>query len=213
MCGEEAEMLFAKVGIGILAGVLTFGGGGAAVASGHLSVPGSGAARQAACESYQQRFAQNLGITTEKLRDTRKQTALQVIDEQLAAGTITAEQAQKARDKVNTSQGVCARVGDRNPVKAHIGKVEIQAVAQELGITGQELVQELRGGESLAQVAAAHNVGRDQLKATMHDAFKGELDRAVIADRLSQEQADKALAVFDARFDTIIDKVAPTTGK
>lgn len=205
--------MFAKLGVGLLAGVLTLGSGGAAVASGHLAVPGSGAARQAACEAYQQRFAQNLGITTTQLRDTRKRTALQIIDEQLAAGKITAEQAQKARDKVNGSQGVCARIGDRNPVKAHIGKVELRAVAQRLGITGQELVQELRGGQSLAQVAAAHNVSRDQLKATMHDAFKGELDRAVIADRMTQEQADKALAAFDARLDTLIDKVAPTTGE
>ena len=204
--------MFAKLGIGLLAGVLAIGGGGAAVAANGLAVPGSGAARQAICETYQQRFAQNLGITTQQLQDTRKQTALQLIDERAAAGTITPEQAQQARDRVNGSQGACARMGDRNPVLVHVGKVELQAVAQQLGITERELVQELRGGQSLAQVAEGYNVSRDQLKATMRDTFKAELDRAVVAGKLTQERADAALTLFDTRLDTLIDRVGLPQG-
>lgn len=198
--------MFARLGIGLLAGVLTIGGGGVAAANG-LDTPGAGPARQAICETYQQRFARNLGITTEQLQDTRKQTALQLIDERAAAGTITPEQAQRARDWVNGSQGVCARVGDRNTALVHIGKVELQAVARQLGITERELVRELRGGRSLAQIAEGYNVSRGQLKATMRDTFKAELDRAVGAGKLTQGRADAALALFDSRLDTLIDRV------
>jgi hypothetical protein len=198
-------MLFTKIGIGLLAGTLTLGTGGA-VAANQLGVPGVGGDRQARCETFQARFAENLGITTEQLQSTRKQTAIELIDEALAAGTITPEQAQKAKERVNSSQGACERVGERSPVKAHVAKVEIKAVAGRLGITEAELVRELRGGKSLAQVAGEHNVSRDQLKATMHDAFKGELDRAVASGKVTQERADKALAQFDARLDTLIDR-------
>jgi hypothetical protein len=198
--------MLTKIGIGILAGALTFGTGGA-VAAKHLGVPGTGADRQARCETFQAAFAQNLGITTQQLQGTRKQTALQLIDEAAAAGKITPEQAQKAKDRVNASQGACASAGDRAPVKTQITKVELQAVAQKLGITESQLVQEVRGGKTLAQVAAAHNVGRDDLKATMHDAFKGELDKAVSNGRITQDQANTALAKFDAKLDTIVDRV------
>lgn len=199
-------MLFTKIGIGILAGTLTFGTGGA-VAAQQFGVPGIGANRQARCETFQQRFAQNLGITTQQLQDTRKQTAIQLIDEAAAAGKITPERAQQARDRVNASQGACERIGDRTAAVAHVGKVELQAVAQQLGITERELVQEVRGGKSLAQVAAEHNVSRDQLKATMHDTLKAELDQAVTNGKLTQTQADAALARFDANLDRIIDRV------
>ena len=124
-------MLFTKIGIGILAGTLTLGSGGA-VAAHQFGVPGPGAGRQARCETFQQRFAQNLGITTQQLTDTRKQTAIQLIDEALAAGKLTPEQAQRAKDRVNASQGACERIGDRAAARAHVGKVELQAVAQQL---------------------------------------------------------------------------------
>lgn len=200
--------MLTRIGIGVLAGALTLGGGGAAVAANQLSAPG-GADRQARCEAFQQRFAQNLGITTQKLQDTRKQTAIQLIDERLAAGTITAEQAQRARDRVNAGQGACAWIGQRAAAKATVGRAELRAVAQKLGITERELVREVRGGKSLAQVAQAHDVSRDQLKATMRDTFKTELGRAVAAGKLTQDRADKALAAFDARLDTIIDHAGP----
>lgn len=199
-------MVFGKLGIGILAGALTLGSGGAAVAAGNALGVVPGGDRQARCEAYQRDLAQNLGITVEQLRAARQKTALQLIDERLAAGAITAEQAQRAKDKVNASQGACAAIGQRQAAKAEIGKAELKAVARRLGITEKELVQELKGGKSLAQVAQARNVSRDQLKATLHDTFKAELDKRVAAKKLTQDQANTALAAFDARLDTLIDR-------
>jgi polyhydroxyalkanoate synthesis regulator phasin len=197
----------AKIGAGLLAATLTFGGGAAAAqTAGAWQAPLPD--RQVACERYQQRFAQNLGITVQQLRDTREQTALQLIDEGLAAGKLTPEQAQQARERVQNAPRVCERIGQggKHGAAAQIGRVELQAVAQKLGISERELVRELRGGKSLAQVAGEHNVGRDELKATMRAAFKGELDKAVQAGKLTQEGADKALAAFDARIDRVIDR-------
>jgi hypothetical protein len=201
-----------KIGAGLLAATLTLGGGTAAVTAAHAVKAGRAANpdRQAVCQDYQTKFAQNLHITDQQLLDTRKQTANQVIDDQLAAGKITADQAQKAHDRVNNAPGDCSGAGlatVRDQVKVKIGKVELQAVAQELKITEKELVTEVRGGKSLAQVAQAHNVSRDDLKATMRTAFKGQLDQAVQNGKLTADQETKALAAFDARIDQLIDRV------
>ncbi len=199
-----------KIGVGLIAATLTLGGG--AVAATHTLAAGSAPnpVRQAACQAYQGKFAQNLGITTQQLQDARKKTANQVIDEKLAAGMITAEQAQQAHARVNSATGVCERIGQdgaRDKVLDEARKVELKAVAQKLGITEQQVVQELRGGKSLAQVAQAHNVGRDDLKAMMRAALKTDLDARVKAGKLTAEQETKALAAFDARVDALIDRV------
>jgi len=147
----------------------------------------------------------------QQLRDTRKKTTNQVIDDRLASGQITPTQAQAAHDRVNNSPGDCTAIGQGGTgaiqqAAQHLRKVELQAVAQKLGLSEKDLVQELRGGKSLAQVAQAHNVSRDDLKITMRAALKTTLDQAVQAGKLTQPQADKALAAFDTRADKIIDR-------
>lgn len=193
----------AKIGAGLLAATLTVGGGAAAARAGGIAqVPNT--VRQGVCEAYQSKLAQNLGITTQQLQDARKKAANEIIDDQLAAGTITPQQAQQAHDRVNNGTGACEQV---RQAAVQLGKVELKAVAQKLGISERDLVEELRGGKSLAQVAQAHNVGRDDLKATMRTAFKGEIDQRVQAGKLTQDRANKALATFDARIDRVIDRV------
>ncbi len=100
-------------------------------------------------------------------------------------------------------RGLCATQAKQ------VRKVELQAVAMKVGLSEQDLVKELRGGKSLAQVAQAHNVSRSDLKATMRTALKTTLDQAVQAGKLAQPQEDKALAAFDTRADKVIDRVWP----
>lgn len=199
----------AKIGAGIIATTLTLGGGGLAATHALAAGQGTNPARQATCQDYQNKFATNLGLTTQAVQDARKKTANQIIDAKLAAGTITADQAQKAHDKVNSSTGTCERAaaGAVAKVKLEATKIELKAVSQKLQITEQALVTELRGGKTLAQVAQAHNVGRDDLKATMRTALKTELDTRVQAKKITADQETKALAAFDARIDQVIDRV------
>lgn len=203
----------AKIGAGVLATILMLGGGTAVATAAH---PATSAAtnpnRQANCQDYQTKFAQNLNLTAQQLQDTRKKTANQVIDDRLAAGQITPAQAQTARNRVNNSTGACTTAGTRTGAGKHqaiaqVRKVELQAVAKKVGLSKQDLVKELRGGRSLAQVAQAHNVSRDDLKATMRSALKSTLDQEVQAGRVTQPQADEALAGFDTRVDKVIDRV------
>jgi len=203
-----------KIGAGILAATLTLGGGSALAASAQGAITAktapNAAARQAACQQYQAQLAQNLKITLPQLQDAQKQTKNQAIDARLAAGTITATQAQQAHDRVNAGTGACSTTpgtGAGRAALVQIGKGELTAVAQLLKIDEKTLVQELRGGKSLAQEATAHNVGTDTLKTTMRAALKTDLDTRVQSKKITQAQEDKALAAFDARVDTLINRV------
>lgn len=203
-----------KIGAGILAATLTMGGGSALAASAHGAIAArtapNAAARQANCQQYQTQLAQNLKITLTQLQDAQKQTKNQAIDARLAAGTITAAQAQQAHDRVNAGTGACSTAAGKGAARgalAQIGKGELTAVAQLLKIDEKTLVQDLRGGKSLAQEATAHNVSTDTLKATMRTALKADLDTRVQGGKITQAQEEKALAAFDARVDTLINRV------
>ena len=204
-----------KIGAGLLATTLTLGGGTALAASAHgAATPAkaapNAAARLAACQQYQTQLAQNLKITLPQLQDAQKQTKNQEIDARLAAGTITAVQAQAAHTRVNAGTGACSTIAGTGKVREallKVRKVELTAVAQLLKIDEKTLVTDLRGGKSLVQEAAAHNVSTDTLKATMRTALKTQLDTQVQGKKITQAQEDKALAAFDKNIDTVINQV------
>ena len=95
---------------------------------------------------------------------------------------------------------------------AHGGKrglrsVALRSAAAYVGVTGQELRLQLRSGQSLAQVAAAKGKSVDGLKQALTAGVRARLDRAVANGRISAEQAQRMLARFQARLDTIVNRV------
>jgi hypothetical protein len=74
----------------------------------------------------------------------------------------------------------------------------VAVAADKLGMTQAQLVAELQGGKTIAQVAAERNVA----PATIVDAFvatrQARLDAAVGAGRMTREQADARLATMRA---------------
>ncbi|MGN6810242.1 MAG: hypothetical protein ACTHMP_05165 [Thermomicrobiales bacterium] len=203
-----------KVAAGVLAATLTLGGGAAVVGAQALAGPGTPTTSQPAtqnrCTVFNARLAQNLGISPAALVSAEKTTLNQLIDARQQAGKITAAQAQKLHDRVNNSKGACGIVARaRTKARAAVGAVrksELQAVAAELKISPQDLAQQLQGGQSLAQIAAAHSVSADQLKATMRTALQTDLDQAVKNGKITQDQENKALAAFDQHIDTISNR-------
>ncbi len=85
-------------------------------------------------------------------------------------------------------------------------KDEWQAVAKQLNISEKQLKQDLKGGKSLADEAAAHNVTVTDLKTTLRTTLKTDLDKAVAARKIDQAKEDTALAAFDKHVDTLINR-------
>ena len=167
--------------------------------------------RQQRMDEYLERLARNLGVTSGRLRDALRQTALQDVDAALARGDITAQQAQQARDRINAGQVGFGPFGgrgpghDRGPGGRGFGIAHDQ-LAQFLGITPEQLRTELNG-RSLAQVAQAHGRSRDQLIQFIISSVQQRLAVEVQAGRLTQQQADQRVADLRGRVDEMVDRV------
>jgi polyhydroxyalkanoate synthesis regulator phasin len=180
--------------------------------------------RQQKADEHLNRLAQNLGVDVAKLKDAMKQTALQHVDEALAAGKITAEQAQKMKDAINSGQmgpgfgpmhggprrgpegfgGPGGPGGPRGGMRAP--GPEHDKLAAFFGITPEQLKQELLG-KSLADVAAAHGKSVDALKQSIVSNAEQRLNEAVSAGKLTQEQATKALDALKSHLDELVNQV------
>lgn len=195
-----------KVAGGLLALTVGVGAGGAAV---YAEGPGSTPPGQR--PDLASELATQLNVSPEQFLAAEKAVMLQRIDARVAAGTMTAANAQQAKERINAAANIRLSFGaghkrhERGGALMKVRRDTIQAVATKLGITPQALVSEVRAGKSLAQVAQAHNVTRDELKATMRAALKADLDKAVAAGKLTQAREDEMLAKFDQRVDKLID--------
>jgi hypothetical protein len=83
----------------------------------------------------------------------------------------------------------------------------IGAAADYLGLTEQQLADQLVAGKSLAQVAAATS-GKtlDGLKAAIKAEAKADVDKDVAAGRVTAAERDAFLAAVDARIADLVDR-------
>jgi polyhydroxyalkanoate synthesis regulator phasin len=87
----------------------------------------------------------------------------------------------------------------------------LDAAANAIGITPQQLRQELPG-KSLAQVAEAHNkTGADVATALKNEAHT-RIDQAVTNGRLTADQANTQKTQLDQRIDQLVNQVLPQRG-
>ncbi len=123
-----------------------------------------------------------------------------VLDRLVASGKIT----QAQEDQILNS----ARTGIAHRGSAHDGagmlRAESTAVADLFKITPAELKTQLQSGKSLHDIAAAHNVTDDALKATLTSTFKARLDAAVAATKLTAAQEQTMLTRFQERLPQLI---------
>jgi hypothetical protein len=103
---------------------------------------------------------------------------------------------------------VCASAavaGAADPAKRHGHPALLRAAAQYIGVSRAELLKDARGGQTLAQIATAHEKTVAGLKSAMLAALKARLDAAVDAKRLSPAQAQARLARADKLVDRIVN--------
>ena len=84
---------------------------------------------------------------------------------------------------------------------------KLGSAAEYLGLSEDELHEQLRDGKSLAEVAEAEGKSVDGLKQAILAGAKSGLDEAVAAERLTQEQAD---AIYE-RLQGVIDDLVNGT--
>jgi hypothetical protein len=155
------------------------------------------------CDTWQKAFADELGVSVDDLLPAAKAASTAAIDAAVAAGDLTAERAAALKAKIAAADGsnACRFLGHPffgagHGPKAHFGGPLLSVAAEALGMEPGALVQALRSGDSLKDVATAQKKDYTTVTKAIHDAAKTKLDAAV-ADGLDQARADEILSKLD----------------
>jgi uncharacterized protein YidB (DUF937 family) len=164
-------------------------------------------------------IAAERGVDEATLRQALANQVQARLDEAVAAGRLSREEAdarlaqaqQRIGQWITTSPPAAGTPRERGPrfrapgasvgVPPFVGlrgPGVLDALAARLGVTGDELRAELRGGRSLADIAAARGIDRAGLLSAISAVARERLDAAVAAGRLNRQQADALLGVVEA---------------
>lgn len=145
------------------------------------------------CEMFKGKVADNLGVTTGDLDTAVTDAMTEMIDEAVAAGKITAEQAEEIKQRIEENDGMCGWMKNRphhGPAKGHL----IDKAVEE-GIITQEQADEIA---SVMEDVKAYC----QENGCVRDG--GDLlEKAVENGVITQEQADEIKAIIDQVKDQI----------
>lgn len=122
----------------------------------------------------------------------------------VADGTITQAQA----DKVIAAIDAAPRPPRHGGMHKR-GKISLESAAAAIGMTVEELRDELRSGKSIAQVAAARGVDTQKVIDALVAAATKRIDEAVAGGRLTAEQASTLKADLEQRITDRVNRVRP----
>lgn len=147
------------------------------------------------------RVAEKLGISEEEFEAVIDEARTELIDEAVAEGRLTEEQAERLQERGFPFAG--GRMGHGR------GRV-IEAAAEVLGVTQEELKDELKDGSSLAE---AQGMTVDDFKAELLNQLQALLDSDVADGTLTQEQADKIFGCAEEKIDSILSGEGRSHGR
>ena len=190
--------------VAVAAIAVAVGGVALASAAGTTSTP----------SAFMESLAKHLGISTEKLQDAAKAAAIDQIDAALAEGKITKEQADAAKERIQSARGRCclargsaeARLPRRPGLRARAASLRRAADRR------RHVPRADRGGAARAagerQVAGRRSGGRGQVDGRPEGCSPRRRQARIWLRRSrpagSRRRADEALQRFDERADDLI---------
>ena len=166
--------------------------------------------------TFVSKLAEKLGVSESELTTAIKDTRVEMLDEAVADGRLTQEQADSLKEKIDGSDyglfglergfrgghGLCRRAA------GHL----LGTAAEVLVMPKEDLAQQLKDGKSLAEVAEAKGMSVEDFKSALLDKEKANLDTLVSEDKLTQTQADRIYEKFQENIDTIVNAVPGEDG-
>ena len=157
------------------------------------------------------RLAESLGITQDELEGAIDEVKLELVDEALAEGRITDEQAASRRERIESGEssfGAFGRGGHQ--MQRHGGGFGHGAdIAEFIGVTPEELRAAIEGGQSTVQVAEANGVSEQELTDYLLGEIEAKLAEAVESGRIDQATADEKLAGAAEKIAECINREGP----
>jgi len=154
------------------------------------------------CDQWKKSFADELGVSVDKLLPAAKAATIATIDAAVAAGDMTAARAADLKAKIVAADGNGCRffghpfIGNGPGPRAKVALDLVSTAANALGIQPSALIQSLKNGDSLKKIASDHGKNYAAVTKAIHEAAKADLDKAVMAG-LDQARADQILAHLD----------------
>ena len=168
------------------------------------------------------RVAGKLGIDRGTLDQAIVDSRNEQIDEAVASGDLTQEQADRLKEKLAAMPdgapllghpGFGSRLLMPGDGKLHFGfglREGAEKLSGYLGITEEELREQLQAeGATLASVAEANGKTRDELKSFIESESTAAIDERVAAGDLTQERADEIKATMAEHIDGLVDREWP----
>ncbi len=137
-------------------------------------------------ELYQEALAEKLGVTVEELQAAQDAARTDMLDDALASGRITEEQAERLR---NAEPGE-RRHGVGQRVRHGIGNV-LESAAEILGLTTDEVRAGFSEGQSLNDMAAEQGV--TDLEAQLVSKLTADIEAKVADGSITREQGDQMI--------------------
>src|SRR5437867_11858371 len=177
----------------------------AALGVGMLLVAGAGAqSTDVPGGTLLSRVAQKLGISESQLTTAVKDSRIDIINEKLAAGEITQEQADRMKQRLENSD-VGFDFDHYKEGRCLAARFVIRATAQVLHIDAQQVLTQLQQGKSLAEIAQAQGTSVVDVRAALSNEVHSELQAKVDQGKITQAQADGKFQKFTTNEDKIVN--------
>jgi hypothetical protein len=152
-----------------------------------------------------------LGVSVEEYDAAVDQAQDQVVDEALAEGWLTEEQAELMKWRMDQAPGASMKGMGKGlrgfgPGMRGGGDNLVSIAADELGMSLTELLTELQAGKSVAQVATDKGVAPQTIANAYLAQIKEKLDESVAEGKITQKQADYQLEQAGERVTDQLDK-------
>ena len=148
--------------------------------------------------SFLGKVAEKLGVSQEDLETAIQEARIETIDEAVAEGRLTEERAARLKERAAEGGRLFPRFR-----RGH-GHV-VDAAAEVLDIPKDELIEGLKDGSSLADLAEAQGMSVEEFSGALLTQVQAQLDDQVAEDKLTREQADQMLQRFEENIDRIVN--------
>jgi hypothetical protein len=161
---------------------------------------------------FREALAGILGISVEQYDAAVEQAQGQVVDEALAEGWLTEEQAEMMRWRLEQAPGGGMRglgkggVHVGGPVLGRLGDNLLSVAAEQLDMTLTDLLDALQDGSTIVGLAEEAGVETQAIVDAYLDGVRANVAEAVSEGRMTQVQADYYLEQVESRVIDQLDK-------
>jgi ribosomal protein S20 len=152
------------------------------------------------------KVAQAQGVDVQTVIDAMVAAANARIDQEVQQGELTAEEANER--KANLPERITRLVNEGKPRGGgpHGRGPKLEAAAEALGVSEEDLREQLRDGKAIAQVAEDRDVDKQAVIDAMVAAATERIDQKVREGDLTAEEANERKADLEERITTLVNE-------